>query len=211
MFLGSIGNMDFQTNSEHDLIRDAIQKICADFPDEYWSECDESHRFPWDFYNALAKGGWIGIAIPEKYGGSGRGITEASIVLEEVAASGAAMNGCSGIHLSIFGMQPVVKYGSEEMKQKYLPRVANGDLHVAFGVTEPDAGTDTTSITTRARRVGDHYVVRGRKVWTTKALDSERVLLLTRTEDKEKVARRSQGMTLLFAELQRPEVSISAD
>ena len=210
MFLGSIGSMDFQTNSEHDLIRDAIQKICADFPDEYWSECDESHRFPWDFYNALAKGGWIGIAIPEQYGGSGRGITEASIVLEEVAASGAAMNGCSGIHLSIFGMQPVVKYGSEEMKQKYLPRVANGDLHVAFGVTEPDAGTDTTSITTRARRVGDHYVVRGRKVWTTKALDSERVLLLTRTEDKEKVARRSQGMTLLFAELQRPEVSISA-
>lgn len=210
MFLGSIGSMDFQTNSEHDLIRDAIQKICADFPDEYWSECDESHRFPWDFYNALAKGGWIGIAIPEQYGGSGRGITEASIVLEEVAASGAAMNGCSGIHLSIFGMQPVVKYGSEEMKQKYLPRVANGDLHVAFGVTEPDAGTDTTSITTRARRVGDHYVVRGRKVWTTKALDSERVLLLTRTEDKEKVARRSQGMTLLFAELQRPEVLISA-
>ncbi len=201
--------MDFQTNSEHDLIRDAIQKICADFPDEYWSDCDESHRFPWDFYNALAKGGWIGIAIPEKYGGSGRGITEASIVLEEVAASGAAMNGCSGIHLSIFGMQPVVKYGSEEMKQKYLPRVANGDLHVAFGVTEPDAGTDTTSITTRARRIGDHYVVRGRKVWTTKALDSERVLLLTRTEDKDKVARRSQGMTLLFAELQRPEVSIS--
>lgn len=202
--------MDFHTNSEHDLIRDAIQKICTDFPDEYWSECDESHRFPWDFYNALAQGGWIGIAIPEKYGGSGRGITEASIVLEEVAASGAAMNGCSGIHLSIFGMQPVVKYGSEEMKQKYLPRVANGDLHVAFGVTEPDAGTDTTSITTRARRVGDHYIVRGRKVWTTKALDSERVLLLTRTEEKEKVARRSQGMTLLFAELQRPEVSISA-
>lgn len=202
--------MDFQTNSEHELIRDSIQKICADFPDEYWSVCDESHRFPWDFYNALAKGGWIGIAIPEKYGGSGRGITEASIVLEEVAASGAAMNGCSGIHLSIFGMQPVVKYGSEEMKQKYLPRVANGDLHVAFGVTEPDAGTDTTSITTRAQRRGDHYIVRGRKVWTTKALDSERVLLLTRTEDKDKVARRSQGMTLLFAELQRPEVSISA-
>lgn len=202
--------MDFQTNPEHDLIRDAIQKICADFPDEYWAECDELHKFPWDFYNALAKGGWIGIAIPEQYGGSGRGITEASIVLEEVAASGAAMNGCSGIHLSIFGMQPVVKYGSEEMKQKYLPRVAKGDLHVAFGVTEPDAGTDTTSITTKARRNGDHYIVRGRKVWTTKALDSERVLLLTRTEDKEKVAKRSQGMTLLFAELQRPEVSISA-
>ena len=201
--------MDFETNEEHQLIRDAIQRICAEFPDEYWSKCDSEHTFPWDFYNALAEGGWIGIAIPEKYGGSGRGITEASIVLEEVAASGAAMNGCSGIHLSIFGMQPVIKYGSEEMKQKYLPRVAQGDLHVAFGVTEPDAGTDTTSITTTARRDGDNYIVRGRKVWTTKALDSERVLLLTRTQDKDKVERRSDGMTLLFAELQRPEVSIS--
>lgn len=201
--------MDFETNEEHQLIRDAIQRICAEFPDEYWSKCDSEHTFPWDFYNALAEGGWIGIAIPEKYGGSGRGITEASIVLEEVAASGAAMNGCSGIHLSIFGMQPVIKYGSEEMKQKYLPRVAQGDLHVAFGVTEPDAGTDTTSITTTARRDGDNYIVRGRKVWTTKALDSERVLLLTRTQAKDEVARRSEGMTLLFAELQRPEVSIS--
>ncbi len=201
--------MNFQEHEEHQLIREAVRKICADFPDEYWSKCDQEHQFPWDFYNALAEGGWIGIAIPEKYGGSGRGITEASIVLEEVAASGAAMNGCSGIHLSIFGMQPVIKYGSDEMKEKYLPRVAKGDLHVAFGVTEPDAGTDTTSITTRANRVGDNYLVRGRKVWTTKALDSERVLLLTRTQEKHQVARRSDGMTLLFAELQRPEVSIS--
>ena len=202
--------MELEANPEHQLIRDAIRKICADFPDEYWSKCDSEHRFPWDFYNTLAEQGWIGIAIPEKYGGSGQGITEASIVLEEVAASGAAMNGCSGIHLSIFGMQPVIKYGTEEMKQKYLPRVANGDLHVAFGVTEPDAGTDTTSITTTARREGDQYIVRGRKVWTTKALQSERVLLLTRTEAKDEVERRSAGMTLLFAELQRPEVTISA-
>ncbi len=201
--------MDFQEHEEHQLIREAVRKICTDFPDEYWSKCDQDHQFPWDFYNALAEGGWIGIAIPEQYGGSGRGISEASIVLEEVAASGAAMNGCSGIHLSIFGMQPVVKYGSDEMKEKYLPRVAKGELHVAFGVTEPDAGTDTTSITTRAERVGDHYLVRGRKVWTTKALDSERVLLLTRTQEKHQVAKRSDGMTLLFAELQRPEVSIS--
>ena len=151
----------------------------------------------------------MGIAIPEEYGGSGKGITEASIILEEVSASGAAMNGASGIHLSIFGMHPVVKYGSEEMKQKYLPRVANGDLHVAFSVTEPDAGTDTTSIATTATLVGDHYIVKGRKVWTTKALDSERVLLLTRTQHKDKVQRRSDGMTLLLAELQRPEVAIS--
>ena len=201
--------MDFETTEEHQLIRDAIRKICADFPDEYWSKCDDGHLFPWDFYNALAEAGWIGIAIPEQYGGSGRGITEASIVLEEVAASGAAMNGASSIHLSIFGMHPVVKYGSEDMKQKYLPRVAAGDLHVAFGVTEPDAGTDTSSIKTTARLDGDQYLVKGRKVWTTKALDSERVLLLVRTESREAVATRTDGMTLLLAELQRPEVTIS--
>ena len=201
--------MDFETTDEHQLIRDAIGKICADFPDEYWSKCDNGHLFPWDFYNALAEAGWIGIAIPEQYGGSGRGITEASIVLEEVAASGAAMNGASSIHLSIFGMHPVVKYGSEDMKQKYLPRVAAGDLHVAFGVTEPDAGTDTSSIKTTARLDGDQYLVKGRKVWTTKALDSERVLLLVRTESREAVAKRTDGMTLLLAELQRPEVTIS--
>ena len=201
--------MDFETTDEHQLIRDAIGKICADFPDEYWSKCDDEHLFPWDFYNALAEAGWIGIPIPEQYGGSGRGITEASIVLEEVAASGAAMNGASSIHLSIFGMHPVVKYGSEDMKQKYLPRVAAGELHVAFGVTGPDAGTDTTSIKTAARLDGDHYLVKGRKVWTTKALDSERVLLLVRTESKDAVAKRTEGMTLLLAELQRPEVTIS--
>ena len=201
--------MNFAETEEHGLIRDAIRRVCSDFPDEYWSKLDSEHRFPWDFYKALAEAGWIGIAIPEAYGGSGRGISEASIVLEEVAASGAAMNGASAIHLSIFGMHPVVRHGSEEMKQRFLPRVAHGELHVAFGVTEPDAGTDTTSIKTSARRVGDQYIVRGRKVWTTKALDSERVLLLVRTTPLEKCERRTDGMTLLLAELQRPEVKIS--
>ncbi len=202
--------MDFADTDEHQLIRDSVRKLCTGFPDEYWSEKDEAHEFPWDFYNAMATAGFVGIAIPEDYGGSGRGITEASIVLEEVAASGAAMNGCSSLHLSIFGMHPVVKYGSEAMKQSYLPRVVSGDLHVAFGVTEPDAGTDTASLTTVAHRDGDHYLVKGRKVWTTKALDSERVLLLVRTKPKEQAARRTDGLTLLLAELQRPEVTISA-
>jgi acyl-CoA dehydrogenase len=201
--------MDFHLTEEHQLIKDSVAKLCAEFPDEYWSRCDSEHEFPWDFYNAMAEAGWIGIAIPEAYGGSGRGITEASLVLETVAASGAAMNGATPLHLSMFGMEPVVKYGSEEMKQKYLPEVARGALHVAFGVTEPDAGTDTTSITTFARKEGDHYLVRGRKVWTTKALQSERVLLLVRTTAKDEVARRTDGMTLLLAELQRPEVTIS--
>ena len=201
--------MNFELSEEQLLIRESVVKLCADFPDDYWSKKDTEHEFPWDFYEAMAEAGWLGIAIPESYGGSGRGITEASLVLEEVAASGAAMNGATSIHLSIFGMHPVVKYGSEEMKQKYLPRVAKGDLHVAFGVTEPDAGTDTTSITTSARLEGDNYLVKGRKVWTTKALQSEKVLLLVRTTDKEATESRTGGMTLLLADLQRDEVSIS--
>jgi acyl-CoA dehydrogenase len=201
--------MNFELSEEQLLIRESVVKLCADFPDDYWSKKDTQHEFPWDFYEAMAEAGWLGIAIPEAYGGSGRGITEASLVLEEVAASGAAMNGATSLHLSIFGMHPVVKYGSEEMKQKYLPRVAKGDLHVAFGVTEPDAGTDTTSITTSARLEGDNYLVKGRKVWTTKALQSEKVLLLVRTTDKEATESRTGGMTLLLADLQRDEVSIS--
>ena len=201
--------MNFELSDEQQLIRESVSKLCTDFPDEYWSQKDKDHEFPWDFYRAMAEAGWLGIAIPEAYGGSGRGITEASLVLEEVAASGAAMNGATSLHLSIFGMHPVVKYGSEEMKQKYLPRVAKGDLHVAFGVTEPDAGTDTTSITTSARLDGDNYLVKGRKVWTSKALQSEKVLLLVRTTDKDKIDKKTGGMTLLLADLQRDEVSIS--
>jgi len=201
--------MDFQSSEEHQLIRDAVRKTCAGFPDGYWSEKDENHEFPWEFYNAMAEAGWIGVAIPEAYGGSGRGITEASLVLEEVAASGAAMNGATALHLSVFGMHPVVNHGSEDIKQRFLPRVASGELHVAFGVTEPNAGTDTTAIETTARREGDEYIVRGRKVWTTKALIAERVLLLVRTTPREQAERRTDGMTLLLAELKRPEVTIS--
>ena len=166
-------------------------------------------KFPHDFYAAMAKGGWIGVAIPEEYGGGGHGITEAAAVLMEVAASGAAMNGCSAIHLSIFGMNPIIKHGSEEMRNKYLPRVASGDLHVSFGVTEPDAGTDTTSITTRATKVDGGYLVRGRKIWTTKATLSEKVLLLVRTTPLEATTRRTEGMTLLLADLQSPQVTIT--
>ncbi|HEX6380877.1 MAG TPA: acyl-CoA dehydrogenase family protein, partial [Acidimicrobiia bacterium] len=125
--------MDFSPDPDEELIREAVRSVCARFDDVYWSERDAQHEFPWDFYAAMADGGWVGIAIPEAYGGGGRGINEASLVLEEVAASGAAMNGCSAVHLSIFGMHPVVLYGSEGMRRKYLPRVAKGDLHVAFG------------------------------------------------------------------------------
>jgi acyl-CoA dehydrogenase len=204
-----VSAVDFAPDGDHQLIREGVRKLCSAFPDSYWDRCDSEHRFPDEFYRAMAEGGWIGVAIPERYGGGGRGITEASIVLEEVAASGAAMNGCSAVHLSIFGMHPVVLHGSEEMRARYLPAVASGELHVAFGVTEPDAGTDTTAITTRAVRQGDTYLVRGRKVWTTKALECQRVLLLVRTTPREECLRRTDGMTLLLAELQRPEVEIA--
>jgi acyl-CoA dehydrogenase len=200
--------VNFEPDDDTADIREAVRRVCRRFDDAYWRRCDEGHEFPWDFYNAMADGGWVGVAIPEEYGGGGRGITEASVVLEEVAASGAAMNGCSALHLSIFGMNPVVRYGSAEMKATYLPRVASGDLHVAFGVTEPDSGTDTAAITTRARLDGDRYLVRGQKVWTTKAQDCEKVLLLVRTTPLEHCAKRTDGMTLLLADLQRPEVDI---
>jgi len=190
-------------------IRDGVRRTIARFDDAYWRRCDSEHEFPHEFYDALASGGWIGIAIPEEYGGGGRGITEASVVVEEIAASGAGMNGASAVHLSIFGMNPVVKHGTADQRQRYLPQVANGSLHVAFGVTEPDAGTDTTSITTFARRVEGGYLVRGRKVWTTKAQLCQKVLLLVRTTPLDQVARRTQGMTLLLADLQRPEVDIA--
>jgi len=200
--------VEFSDDTEHAPIRAAIREICARFGDDYWAEADATHTFPWAFYEALADGGWIGIAIPAEYGGGGAGITEASIVLEEVAASGACMNGASAIHLSIFGMQPVVRYGSEHLKRRYLPSVASGKLHVAFGVTEPDAGTDTTAIRTLAVRDGDGYRITGRKVWTSKARESDRVLLLTRTTPAEQCARRTDGLTLFMANLKDPTVSI---
>ncbi len=200
--------MEFTRSAEHEAIRDGVRRICADFPDEYWAAKDEAHEFPWEFYDQLAAGGWVGISIPVEYGGGGQGITEASVMLEEIAASGAAMNGCSAIHLAIFGMEPVRRYGSPELVAEVLPRVATGELHVAFGVTEPDAGTDTSSIRTRAVRDGDHYVVHGAKVWTTKAPLCEMCLLLVRTTPREECAKPTDGMTLLLVDLQRPEVDI---
>jgi acyl-CoA dehydrogenase len=200
--------VEFSEDSEHQEIRTAVRAICARFPDDYWADADATHTFPWAFYRAMADGGWLGVAIPERYGGAGAGIAAASVVLEEVAASGACMNGASAIHMSIFGMQPVVLHGSEELKRRYLPRVASGELHVAFGVTEPDAGLDTTAISTRAVRDGDGYRVTGRKVWTSKALESERVLLLVRTTPLADRGRRTDGLTLLLASLRDAAVSV---
>lgn len=190
-------------------IREAVATACSKFDDVYWAACDREHKFPYEFYDVMASGGWIGIAIPERYGGGGRGVTEAAAVLEEVAASGAVMNGASAIHLSIFGMHAVVLHGTEEMKQRYLPQVADGSLHIAFGVTEPDAGTDTAKITTRAVRRGSDYVINGRKVWTTKALEADRILLLTRTTALSEVERPHQGMTLFLVDKHAPGVGVA--
>ncbi len=201
--------MEFAETDDHQAIREGIQRICADFNDEYWATCDDTHEFPWAFYEALAASGWVGIAIPEEFGGGGQGITEASIMLEEIAASGAAMNGCSAVHLSIFGMEPVRRYGSPELAAKVLPRVASGELHVAFGVTEPDAGTDTTRIRTRAVRDGDEYVITGAKVWTTKAPMCEMCLLLVRTTPYEAAASPTEGLSLFLVDLQDPAVDIT--
>ena len=200
--------MDFALTDDQATIQKAVAELAGKFDDQYWMEKDEAHEFPGEFYDAFAEGGWLGITTPEEYGGHGFGITEASILLEEVAASGAGMNGASSMHLSIFGMHPVILHGSEAMKQETLPRIVTGDLHVCFGVTEPGAGLDTTKITTFARRDGSDYVVNGRKVWISKAMESEKVLLLTRTSKFEDSARKTEGLTLFLTDLNRDHVDI---
>lgn len=200
--------MSFRLTDEQSAIRAAVRELAAGFDDDYWLEHDREHAFPWEFYRACAGAGWLGIAIPKDYGGAGLGLVEASILVQEIAASGAAMNGCSALHLTIFGMNPVVRHGSEELRARVLPRVTSGDLHVAFAVTEPDAGTDTARISTFARREGDEYVVSGRKVWISKAQEAEKLLLLTRTTPFEEVAKPTDGMTLFLADLDPETVSV---
>ncbi|MQY31326.1 Acyl-CoA dehydrogenase fadE12 [Nocardia sp. RB56] len=200
--------MNFELSDDQQLIRKSVAELCKRFDDQYWMEKDLAHEFPTEFYEAMAKGGWLGIAIPEEYGGHGLGITEATILAEEVARSGGGMNAATAIHLSIFGMHPVVVHGSEELKQRVLPRVAAGELHVCFGVTEPGAGLDTSRITTFAKRDGDHYVVNGRKVWISKALESDKILLLARTQSYDSVEKKTDGMTLFLTDLDRSKVDI---
>jgi len=200
--------VDFELTEDQETIRKAVAGLLRDFDDHYWMEKDRDHEFPSEFYAAIAGGGWLGLTIPEEYGGHGLGITEATLLLEEVARSGGGMNAASSIHMSIFGMQPVVVHGSEELKRRTLPRIAAGDLHVCFGVTEPGAGLDTASITTFARRDGDHYIVNGRKVWISKAMESEKILLLTRTTKAGDVAKKTDGMTLFLTDLDRSRIDI---
>jgi len=202
------GGMSFELTEDQELIRKSVGELAGRFDDQYWMEKDQAHEFPQEFYDAIAKGGWLGMTIPEEYGGHGLGITEATLLAEAVARSGGGMNAASAIHMSIFGMQPVVVFGSDELKARTLPRIVNGDLHVCFGVTEPGAGLDTSRITTFARRDGDSYVVNGRKVWISKALESEKILLLTRTTPYDEVTKKTDGMTLFMTDLDRAHVDI---
>jgi acyl-CoA dehydrogenase len=200
--------MDFRLTEAQEDVRAAVRDLASKFDDGYWSERDEAHEFPWEFYRAFADAGWLGIAIPEQYGGGGLGLLEAGLLLQEVAASGAAMNGCSAMHLTIFGINVVVKHGDEELRRDILPKVVSGDLHVCFAVTEPDAGTDTTRIRTFARRDGDDYVINGRKIWITKAGDSQKMVLVTRTTRREDVERRTDGITLFLVDIDRDAMDI---
>jgi acyl-CoA dehydrogenase len=199
---------DFEGLSEDQiLIAEGVRKVCADFDDDYWAACDRDHRFPWEFYATMAEGGWLGLAMPEEYGGGNQGISEAAVMMREIARSGAAMNGCSALHLTVFGLNPVVKFGNDRLKETFLPRAVAGELHVAFGVTEPDAGTDTSRVATRAEPDGrGGWKISGRKVWTSKALESEVVLLLARTNPDP--ASGLRGLSLFLADLDRDYVDI---
>lgn len=200
--------MEFTLSEDQQAIKSAVAELAARFDSQYWMEHDQSKEFPKEFYDAFADGGWLGVTMPLEFGGHGLGITEASILLQEVAASGAGMNGASAMHLSIFGMHPVTVHGSDELKADTLPRIVDGNLHVCFGVTEPGAGLDTTQISTFARRDGSDYVVNGRKVWISKAAESEKILLLTRTQKPDEVAKKTDGMTLFLTDVKAPGIEI---
>ncbi|WP_055697274.1 acyl-CoA dehydrogenase family protein [Streptomyces silaceus] len=201
--------MDFAPTVEQEDIRRAVAGLAARFPDTYWADHDERAAFPQEFYDAFAEGGWLGMAIPEEYGGGGLGIQEASLLLEEIAASGAGMNGCSALHLTIFGLNTLVKHGSEQLRAEILPSAVDGSLHVCFGVTEPDAGTDTSRISTVARRDGGDYVISGRKVWITKAGHSQKMVLIARTAPRTD-ERPTDGMTLFVVDIDSEAVRLRA-
>jgi acyl-CoA dehydrogenase len=195
--------MDFALTDQQQQIRDEVLKICARFDDAYWLERDRTAAFPDAFFAAMAEGNWLGIAIPEVYGGAGLGITEATILMQAVAESGACMSGASAIHLNIFGLNPVVVFGTEAQKRRMLPPVIAGRDKACFGVTEPNAGLNTTQITTRAERRGDRYVINGTKIWTSTAQVASKILLLARTTPLDQVKRHSHGLTLFYTTLDR--------
>ena len=194
--------MDFGLSELQQALHDEVLSLASRFQPEYWLEHDRNATYPWEFVRAFAERGWLGTIIPERYGGAGLGITEAAIILHAICLSGAGTSGASPVHFFMFPPAPVIHFGSEAMKKACLPRIARGELMLAFGVTEPTAGSDTSRITTWAERRGDCWVVNGQKIWTTNAQQAEKILLLARTSARDD-ARPYDGMTLFFADLDR--------
>jgi len=199
--------VDFSLTDVQKQVQETVRALAAKYDLEYWREKDRTGEYPWEFVRELAKGGWLGAIIPEEYGGYGMGITEAALILHEIAASGAGTSGASAVHFYMFPPMPIIKYGSEEMKRKYLPAIARGELLMAFGVTEPNAGSDTSRISTRAEKRGDKWVINGQKVWSTNAQNAQKILLLTRTSPRDE-KRPFDGMTLFFVDLDRTRCSV---
>lgn len=193
---------------ESEAIVAAIEKLCEKYSDEYWMQKDLSGEPPEDYLQDMIDGGWLGIAMPEEYGGAGLGITEAALMMQTVAASGGAFAATSAIHMNIFGLNPVTVFGTEEQKQRILPAVIAGTDRCCFGVTEPNAGLDTTRIQTRAERTADGYVVNGSKIWTSTAKTANKILLLVRTTPRDEVHKPTDGMTLFYTDLDRNHIEV---
>ena len=200
--------MDFSFTPEHKQIANSVSKICDQFDDSYWLSHDKSGDFPHEFCSALAKNGWLGIAMPEAQGGSGLGITEAALMMQTIAESGAAMSGCSAVHMNIFGPNVIVVFGNEEQKQRMLPPLITGKTRACFGVTEPDAGLDTTHLKTKAIPKNDHYLISGHKVWTSTAQVADKILLIARTRPIEQCEKPSDGLSLFYTDLDRSAIEV---
>tara|TARA_B100000676_G_C18077049_1_gene848368 strand:- start:605 stop:1771 length:1167 start_codon:yes stop_codon:yes gene_type:complete len=200
--------MVFPLTEEQEMIRENVLRICADFGDDYWLARDEDGEFPEDFCRALADAGYLGIAMPEEFGGSGLGITEAAVMVQAISESGAANGGVSSVSINVFGVHPIVRYGTDEQKQRWLPPVMRRDERACFAVTEPDAGLDTTQLSTRAVRDGDRYLVHGQKIWTTTAQVADKIMLIARTAPKEETDSPIDGLSLFYADFDRDYVEV---
>jgi acyl-CoA dehydrogenase len=200
--------MNFEQTADQQRIHDAVSRLCTDFGDDYWLARDREGTFPLDFHQALASDGWLGIAMPEDYGGAGLGIAEAAIMMQTIAESGAGFSGASTVHINIFGLNPVVVFGTEEQKKRMLPPLIAGTERACFAVTEPNTGLNTTAITTKADKQGDNYIVSGQKVWISTAQLAEKVLLLARTTPAEQCRKPQLGLSLFYTDLNRSYVEV---
>ncbi|KAH7409391.1 acyl-CoA dehydrogenase domain-containing protein [Cadophora sp. MPI-SDFR-AT-0126] len=190
-------------------VRSATSKICSRFPDSYWLQTDQTKTFPTELHSALAKDGWLGICMPSQYGGSELGISEAAVMMQTISESGAGMTGASAVHMNIFGLEPVVKFGSEEQKERFLIPLIQGKERACFGVTEPNTGLDTLRLQSSAKRDGDHYVLKGSKIWISTAQVVEKILILTRTTPLAEFTKPSQGLSLFYTDLDRTQVDVT--